>query len=151
MIDTHIPLPDAPAIPGLTFRTFDPDGDFEAYADLLGEANRADGVDYVPVANDLRVEFSHASEFDPRRDILLAEVDGALIAAAITDVRTRDGIGVHQVEGWVRPAWRRRGLGRALLRWTERRAADGAVRDGRTPEPAPGSGPGPGQARATAL
>jgi hypothetical protein len=61
MIDTQIHLPDAPAIPGLRFRTFDANRDFEAYADLVGEANRADGVDYIPEAGDLRVEFEHRS------------------------------------------------------------------------------------------
>ena len=151
MIDIHIQLPDAPAIPGLTFRTFDPARDFQAFADLLGEANRADGVDYIPEVDGLRVEFRHAAEFDPRRDIMLAEIDGVLVAAAQTDVRTRDGIGVHQVEGWVRPAWRRRGLGRTLLHWTERRAAEVALVDGRPPQRALSSWPDEDQVGATAL
>lgn len=126
-----IELPDAPAIPGLTFRMFDPARDYEGYADLIGEANQADGVDELPTAHELRVEHEHAGEFDPRRDLVLAEVDGVLAGAARTDVRTRDGMGVHHVAGWVRPAFRRRGLGRALLRWTERRAAEVALVDGR--------------------
>jgi mycothiol synthase len=151
MTGTHIELPDAPAILGLAFRTFDPTRDFEAYADLLREANMADGVDYIPAADDLRVEFSHGSEFDPRRDIALAEIDGVLVAAASTAVRTRDGIGVHEVEGWVRPAWRRRGLGRALLNWTERRAAEVARVDGRPPQRALSSWPDEDQVGATAL
>jgi len=151
MIQTTLQLGDAPDIPGLTFRTFDSTRDFEAFADLLGEANRADGVDNLPVAEDLRVEFNHRSEFDPRRDILLAEIDGLLTGAGWTDVRTRDGIGVHQVEGWVRPAWRRRGLGRALLHWTERRAAEVARVDGRPPQRALSSWPDEDQVGATAL
>jgi mycothiol synthase len=151
MIQTTLQLANAPDIPGLTFRTFDPARDFEAFADLVGEANRADGVDYVPVADDLRVEFEHRSEFDPRRDILLAEVDGVLVAAAWTDVRTRDGIGAHQVEGWVQPAWRRRGLGRALLHWTERRAAEVARVDGRPAQRALSAWPDEDQVGATAL
>src|SRR4051812_9199734 len=133
MIETRPHVPDAPAIPGLSFRMFDPVRDYEAYADLVGDANRTDGVDYAPAADELRVEFSHGTEFDPRRDIVLALVDGDLVAAAQTSVRTRDGKGVHQVEGWVRPEWRRHGLGRALLRWTELRAAEVARVDGRPP------------------
>jgi mycothiol synthase len=151
MIETRIQLPDAPAIPGLRFRMFDPARDYEAYADLIGEANRVDGVDYLPVADNLRVEFSHGTEFDPRRDIVLAEIDGVLIAAAKTEVRTRDGIGVHHVEGWVRPAWRRRGLGRALLYWTERRSAEVARVDGRPPKRALSAWPDEDQVGATAL
>lgn len=90
-------------------------------------------------------------EFDPLRDIALAELDGVLIAAAETNVRTRSGIGVHDVEGWVRPAWRRRGLGRALLRWTERRATEVALVGGRTGGRALSTWPDENQAGAVAL
>jgi mycothiol synthase len=151
MIDTRVQLPDAPPIPGLTFRMFDPNRDYPAYADVLGEANRIDGVDYVPDAADLAIEYGHGPEFDPPRDIVLAEIDGRLVAAAKTEVRTRDGIGVHEVEGWIRPEWRRRGLGRALLHWTEQRAAEVARVDGRPPQRALSSWPDEDQVGATAL
>jgi mycothiol synthase len=150
MIEARPHVPDAPAIPGLSFRMFDPVRDYESYADLVGDANRADGVDYAPAADDLRVEFGHG-EFDPRRDIVLALIEGELVAAAQTSVRTRDGIGVHAVEGWVRPEWRRRGLGRALLHWTERRAAEVARVDGRPPRRALSAWPDQTQLGATAL
>ncbi len=133
MIETRIVVHDAPAIPGLIFRTFDPGRDYDAFVDLVGEANRADGVAYLPTPENLRIDHEHGGEFDPRRDIVLAEIAGELVAAAETSVRTRDGIGDHELSGWVRPAWRRRGLGRALLHWTERRAAEVALVDGRPP------------------
>ncbi|MBA2380705.1 MAG: GNAT family N-acetyltransferase, partial [Chloroflexi bacterium] len=74
-----------------------------------------------------------------------------VVAAAETNVRTRDGIGVHQVEGWVHPDSRRRGLGRALLHWTERRAAEVARVDGRPQERALSAWPDQDQVGATAL
>jgi mycothiol synthase len=151
MIDTRIELPDGPAIPGLRFRMFDTERDYDAFVDLIAEANRADGIDYLPTVESLRSDHEHGGEFDPRRDLLLAEIEGALVAAAQTDVRTRDGIGVHQVEGFVRPAWRRRGLGRALLHWTERRAAEVARVDGRSSERALTAWPDEDQVGATAL
>jgi mycothiol synthase len=132
MQTTGVRLPDAPEIPGLGFRPFDPDHDYDRFAELLRETNLADGVDYVPTVESLRADYEHSAEFDPRRDVLLAEVDGTLVAATETTVRTREGVGVHHVEGWVRPAWRRRGLGRSLLHWTERRAVEVARVDGRT-------------------
>src|SRR6185295_8909551 len=106
--------PDAPPIAGLRFRMFDPGCDYEALVGLIAAANVADGVDYLPSVEGLRSDHQHSDEYDPRRDLILAEVEGELVAAAETNVRTRDGIGAHEVEGWVRPAWRRRGLGRAL-------------------------------------
>lgn len=151
MIDTRIVLPDAPAIPGLIFRPFDPSRDYEALADLVGEANLTDGVDWLPTVENLRVHYGPGGEFDPRRDTLLGEIGGGLVAAAEVNVRTRGGMGVHQVEGWVRPAWRRRGLGRALLHWTERRAAEVARDDGRPAARALSAWPDQDQAGAVAL
>jgi mycothiol synthase len=132
MIEHQIELPDGPAIAGLRIRHFDPAGDYEAFVDLIREAHLEDGIDWIPTVQQLRNDHDHLDEFDPRRDIVVAEVDGSMVAAAETDVRTRDGEGIHQVEGWVQPAWRRRGLGRALLHWTERRASEVARVDGRT-------------------
>jgi len=129
---TALRLPDAPVIPGLGFRPFDPGRDYEPFADLIQAANVSDRVDWIPTPEDFRADHQHAAEFDPRRDIALAEVDGALVAATQTDVRARDGIAVHEIDGWVRPAWRRRGLGRALLHWAERRSVEVARVDGRT-------------------
>jgi mycothiol synthase len=151
MIETRVQLPDAPVIPGLRFRMFDPVRDYEGLVDLIGEAHLADGVDYLPSLDGLRSDDEHGGEFDPRRDRILAEIEGDLVAAAETSVRTRDGIGVHDVEGWVRPAWRRRGLGRALLHWTEARAGDVARVDGRPPRRALSSWPDEQQVGATTL
>ena len=151
MIETRIELPDAPAIPGLRFRMFDPAHDYERFVDLLAVANRADGIDELPTVEGLRADHAHAGAFDPRRDTILAEVEGALVAAASTVVRTRDGIGVHHNDGWVRPGWRRRGLGRALLHWTEQRALEVARVDGRPPNRALSAWPDEAQIGATAL
>jgi len=144
-------LPDAPDIPGLGFRPFDPDRDYAAFASLIREAHLADGVDWIPTPDSLRIEHEHSDELDPRRDIAVVEIDGRLVAAAQTDVRTRDGIAVHEIQGWVRPAWRRRGLGRALLQWTERRSVEVARVDGRTGPRTFESWPDEGQTGAVAL
>jgi mycothiol synthase len=151
MIDTAIQLPDAPPIPGLRFRMFDPSRDYPAFVALIAAANLADAVDYLPSIDGLRSEHEHAAEFDPRRDTILAEIEGELVAAGQTDVRTSEGLGSHWVDGWVLPAWRRRGLGRALLHWTERRAADVARVDGRRPERTLDTWPDESQVGATAL
>jgi mycothiol synthase len=151
MIETRLQLPDAPPVPGLRFRMFDPARDYDALVDVIAEANLADGVDYLPSVEGLRSDHAHSDEYDPRRDLILAEVEGAVIAAAETNVRTREGIGNHQVEGWVRPAWRRRGIGRTLLHWTERRAAEVARVDGRPRDRTLSSWPDEDQVGATRL
>jgi mycothiol synthase len=151
MIDTRIRLPDAPPIDGLVVRAFDPTRDYPPFAALISMAHQADRIDYLPSAESVRVDYEHLPEFDPRRDVVVAEVEGEMVAAAETNVRTRDGVGVHYVEGWVRPDHRRHGLGRALLHWTERRAAEVAEVDGRTGERVLQSWPDATQTGAVAL
>lgn len=130
--DNDISLPGAPAIPGLRFRTFDPGADYPGLVELIRAANLLDDLDWVPTLENLRTDHEHLDGFDPRLDLLVAEIDGALSAVAETSARTRDGRGSHHSEAWVAPAWRRRGLGRALLRWAEQRATAVAVVDGRS-------------------
>lgn len=151
MIESPIHLPDLPAIPGLVARPFDPARDYPALAELIGVTAVADGLEYLISADGLRNDYEHQPEFDPRRDVVVVEIDGELAAAAETSVRTRDGLAVHHVDGWVRPADRRRGIGRALLHWTERRAAEVARVDGRTGERRLNTWPDESQAGAVAL
>lgn len=152
MIDTEIVLSDAPAIAGLRFRPFDPERDYEGLVDLIREAHLEDGIDWLPTVDQLRLDYEHTDEFDPRRDVLLAEIDEIIVAAGWTDVRTRDdGRGHHQMEGWVRPAWRRNRLGRALLGWTEARAEEVARVDGRPRERVLSAWPDEDQVGAVAL
>jgi mycothiol synthase len=151
MIDTSIRLPDLPAISGLSARPFDPAHDYEPLADLISVTHRADGIEYLPNAETIRIEYEHWPEFDPRRDVIVLELDGRIVAATETSVRTREGIAVHHVDGWVHPDVRRRGLGRALLHWTEWRAAEVARVDGRTGERVTTSWPDATQAGAIAL
>jgi mycothiol synthase len=149
--DEEVRLPDAPRIPGLRFRMFDPSRDYEGLVALIREAHLVDGIDWIPTVENLRTDYEHGGEFDPRRDLLLALVGDAIVGASETDVRTRNLGPNHQVEGWVSPAFRRRGLGRALLHWAEARAREVALVDGRTGERSLSSWPDEAQAGAVAL
>jgi mycothiol synthase len=150
-VDGEVRLADAPPIPGLSFRMFDPVRDYEGLVALIREAHLRDGIDWIPTVEILRTEHEHGGEFDPRRDMLLALVDGTIVGASQTDVRTRALGPNHQVDGWVSPAFRRRGLGRALLHWAEARARKVALVDGRTGERSLSSWPDEDQAGAVAL
>jgi hypothetical protein len=48
---------DAPRVPGLRFRRFRDDGDYAAIAGLVTACNVADGIDDVPTAHDLRIDY----------------------------------------------------------------------------------------------
>ncbi len=149
--DADVRLADAPSIPGLSFRTFDPSRDYGGFVALMREAHLTDGIDWIPTVANLRSEHEHSDEFDPRRDLLLAIVDETIVGASETNVRTRGELAAHHVEGWVLPSFRRRGLGRALLHWAESRARQVALVDGRTGERILTSWPDEAQTSAVAL
>jgi mycothiol synthase len=90
-------------------------------------ANLADGVDYVPDAPSLRVEYENSEDFDVRRDLVIAEIDGRIVGYGEAKRQVRDGGPVYVSFGAVRPEFRRRGLGGALLRWNQSRSREVAL------------------------
>ena len=118
----EIALADAPAIPGLRFRRFRDDSDWAPLATLQRVTAIADNDDEIPSAENLRIELEHRPNFDLRRDMLIAEIDGQIVADSSGTVSIRDGKPVHTLWGRVHPDWRRRGIGGAMFRWNERRA-----------------------------
>lgn len=66
--------------------------------------------------------FGHPNDhFEPARDVTVAEIDGRPVAVAYrTWVDTTDDLREYRVNGAVDPAWRRRGIGSALLADSER-------------------------------
>lgn len=111
---------------GLRLRLFAGESDL---ADIVRIENLEAEADSLPErtnVGDKAAQFAHPNEsFDPRRDVTLAEVDGQVVAVASRNVvDTTDGFREYRVKGAVDPAWRRRGIGRALLVDNERRMRD---------------------------
>jgi mycothiol synthase len=120
-----VDVPGAPAIPGLVFRRLAGPDDYPAIVEVMNAAYRADGVEEVVTIGQLAAEIEHPSHFDPARDVLVAEVDGRMVAHSRTTWADRaDGTWTYDTRGHVAPEYRRRGLGRAILRWNERHHRD---------------------------
>jgi mycothiol synthase len=115
----------------IRLRPFVPDGDYPALVELIHAAHRFDAIEELPSVENLRAEQDHIEGFDPRQDVLVAEVDGSIRAAARLIARTRAGRGSYHFEAWVAPGARGRGIGTALLGWIEERARQVAAVDGR--------------------
>ncbi|HSK51851.1 MAG TPA: GNAT family N-acetyltransferase [Clostridia bacterium] len=120
----EVVLPDAPSIPGLRFRFVADDSDWVAQAELCKAVSLADDDDYAPTPEAFRIDITNQPDIDLARDLLLAEIDGQIVGHAFRNASVRDGYAVHYLFGRVHPEWRRRGLGRAMLHWNERRARE---------------------------
>jgi ribosomal protein S18 acetylase RimI-like enzyme len=128
-----IAVPGVPVIPGLVFRRFRGEADYPAMVDILDACNVADRLDYINTVDDIARVFSHLTNCDPARDMLLAEGHGDTIAFSRVwwvedDSRRRLYISL----GFVRPDWRRLGLGRAMLHYGEERLRE--IAGGHPPE-----------------
>jgi GNAT superfamily N-acetyltransferase len=124
MKQEEIFVPGAPDIPGLRFRPFGGEADYAAMAAVQARAHQADGIDAITTAAEWRNTYENLVHCDPGTDTLFAEVYGALVAFGRVRWRDQsDGMRRFDTFGFVDPGWRRRGLGRAMLRWIERRAA----------------------------
>jgi ribosomal protein S18 acetylase RimI-like enzyme len=132
MIPTdHLTLPDPPSIPGLRFRP--PAGVSDAddlLAVRLACADR-DQVDPLSSAESLPTRQGLAewlAAVAPGRAIV-AEIEGRAVGYnRLNEWTEADGTHVWLSVGWVLPEWRGRGLGTALLHWSEGRTRELAGR-----------------------
>lgn len=109
---------------GVVVRHFDIDRDLEGLVDVMTAANRADDIEWLMTADQIRTDITNRADFDPGLDMLVAEVDGRVVASAETQPTVRDGVAVHHVSCWVHPDHRRRGIGRHLLGRNETRSRE---------------------------
>jgi mycothiol synthase len=129
MADTAVALAGAPDIPGLRFRRLrvDDEAEYAALAEIVGAGNAADDIPWRPTANHLRDEMAASIGLDIATDIVVAEVDGRMVAIGQVERILREGIAVYHTSGNVHPEYRRRGLGRVLLDANIHRAEERAA------------------------
>ena len=94
-------------------------------AAVAAACKEVDRVEHGITAESIAFDFAYWSDFEPQRDVLLAEIESATIGISHVDWwRELSGNYMFTVFGRLDPAWRRRGIGGALLRWSEGRARE---------------------------
>ncbi|HEX6139930.1 MAG TPA: GNAT family N-acetyltransferase [Candidatus Limnocylindria bacterium] len=112
-----------PVIEGLRLRPCSPP-DGEALSRLYNAMDAADGVPWRATGAEVENWLGHARDaFDARRDMVIVERDGALLAEGHVEwVDTTDALREYRIGVAVHPDWQRRGIGRWLLRMAEEHA-----------------------------
>lgn len=117
-----IRLTEAPPIPGLRFRHYRGPEDHAEMHRVHQAVAAADGVDEVTTIEQFDLSYANHVNCDHERDIVLAEVDGTLVAyARVFWSELVEGGRSYENFGFVHPEWRRRGVGTALHRRNEAR------------------------------
>ena len=84
-------------IPGLTLRPATA-ADWDAMAEVLNRARRADGIEEVRTGPSLAASHIESDTFRMERDVLIAELDGTLVGFSLGYRVVRDGVLV--AESW---------------------------------------------------
>jgi mycothiol synthase len=116
--------------PGFALRPFAGDDDLRTFVGICNAANEADGVDERTSFAALSNWAGHPTpHFDASTDVVVASVDGDLVGYGWTHwVDNTDGTRSYSTRGHVHPAWRRRGVGTAILHHNEARLREMAGR-----------------------
>ncbi|HYO48705.1 MAG TPA: GNAT family N-acetyltransferase [Chloroflexia bacterium] len=122
----RVSVKDAPLIPGLSFRHFQGDEDYPAILEVNRASKVADGLEHdLHTLDTIRHAYGTTPNHNPHRDVLIAEVNDEMVAfTRVFWERELDGPRVYLHFGFVVPEWRGKGLGRAMIRWSEGRARE---------------------------
>jgi mycothiol synthase len=111
-----------PPIPGLRIRHFAGSGDYAGMNDAANASRLADGDDFITPLEGFASFYDHLVNCDRDRDLLIVEVDGRIVGYGRTSWALEDGAGgeagavrVHETICFLRPEWRRKGIGRTML------------------------------------
>lgn len=115
--------PQAPALAGLSFRGFGGETDYARMAELINTCNRVDKLDERTTTEEMRNNYTHLTNCDLDRDVLVAEIDGQMVGYSrvwwVEETET-DRIVAYHI-GNLHPEWRRKGIGTAMLAWNQQR------------------------------
>ena len=104
LISDLVTLPDAPAIPGLTFRHFRGPEDYPHMLAVINGSKAADGIERSDTLEAMINNYAHLERCDPYRDMVMAEVDGRMVAYnRVFWDQQEDGARTYTVFGFLIP------------------------------------------------
>ena len=128
MMINEIILSEAPAIPGLKLRGFRGEPDYANILAVIDGSKDTDQIERSDTLEDVAWYYTHLNNCDPYQDMLFVEVEEKVVGYTRVEwFMNGDGDWLGFNLGFLLPEWRRKGLGRVMLRFNERRLREIAV------------------------
>lgn len=123
MVEDQIMLANAPDFSGLRFRHFRGERDYPLMVAAIAASAEADQNERADTVEDLANAYAHLTNCDPYEDMIFAELNGEVIgySRGWWQAEPDGGPYLYCFVGFLVPAWRRKGIGRAMLHWMEAR------------------------------
>lgn len=117
-----ITVADEPEVPGLAFRGFRGEVDYPSMLAVIEASKEVDGTERTDSLEDITRNYQHLHNCDPFQDMVFAEVDGRVVGyGRVWWSQTVNGKRIYSGFTFLEPAWRNKGIRRAMLRHNERR------------------------------
>ncbi len=117
-----IEIPNAPAIEGLVFRHWRGEGDLPGMRDTLNASEAADQADRVITLEEITNSYTHLVNCSLDSDFAIVEVNGEIVGYVRVEwFQEASGQRIYTQVAFLKPGWRRKGLGTAMLAWAEAR------------------------------
>ena len=124
-MNDKVTIPNAPDLPGLSFRRFRGASDYPLMAGLIDACKVVDRVERSTTVEDIEISYRHLENSDTQTDMLFAEADGQVIAyGRIWWDDLIEGIRLFHPFGFLHPDWRGRGIGTVLWEAGEERVRE---------------------------
>jgi len=113
-------LPWAPEIQGLRFRGFEGESDYPKMAAVINGSKYEDKIERADSEEDIAHTYRHLVNSDPYQDMIFAEMNNTVVGySRVTWKEELDGKRLYVHFGFLLPEFRRRGIGRAMLRYNQ--------------------------------
>jgi GNAT superfamily N-acetyltransferase len=115
-------VPDAPVIPGLTFRRFCGEKDYPAMVAVIEKSKKEDRIEVASSVEEIANTYEHLVNCNPYQDMLLVEMHTTVIGySRVWWHRELNGTLIYSHIAFLVPQWRNKGIRRAMLHYNEQR------------------------------
>lgn len=114
---THmITIPGVPDLPGLRFRGYQYESDFEKMAAVISGCKQYDQMERTDTAADIARNYRYAPNFEINKDMLFVEINNEVVGYyRVMWYVEDDGDAIYTHFGFLLPEWRGKGIGKAVL------------------------------------